>query len=160
PELLPIRYSRMAQSAFGFFRGAAAVMAADLATTPRTGLHVQACGDCHVSNFGGFGSPERRLVFDINDFDETLHAPWEWDVKRLATSIVLVGRQKGDGEHSCEKAVRTAMASYRKRMNHYAKMRALEVWYSKLDADILIARAKTKTARKYWERIEKKAKLQ
>ena len=89
PELLPIRYARMRQSAFGFFRGAAAVMAADLATTPRTGLHVQACGDCHVSNFGGFGSPERRLVFDINDFDETLHAPWEWDVKRLATSIVL-----------------------------------------------------------------------
>jgi len=159
-ELLPIRYARMRQSAFGFFRGAAAVMAADLATTPRTGLHVQACGDCHVSNFGGFGSPERRLVFDINDFDETLHAPWEWDVKRLATSIVLVGRQKGDGEHSCEKAVRAAMASYRKRMNHYAKMRALEVWYSKLDADILIARAKTKTARKYWQQIEKKAKLQ
>ena len=159
-ELLPIRYARMRQSAFGFFRGAAAVMAADLATTPRTGLHVQACGDCHVSNFGGFGSPERRLVFDINDFDETLHAPWEWDVKRLATSIVLVGRQKGDGEHSCEKAVRAAVASYRKRMNHYAKMRALEVWYSKLDADILIARAKTKTARKYWQQIEKKAKLQ
>jgi len=160
PELLPIRYARMRQSAFGFFRGAAAVMAADLASTPRTGLHVQACGDCHVSNFGGFGSPERRLVFDINDFDETLHAPWEWDVKRLATSIVLAGRQKGDGEHSCEKAVRAAVMSYRQGMNHYAKMRALEVWYSKLDADILITEAKTKKARKYWERIEKKAKLQ
>src|ERR1700724_2725029 len=159
PELLPIRYARMQQSAFGCFRGAAAVMAADLATTPRTGLHVQACGDCHVSNFGGFGSPERRLVFDINDFDETLHAPWGWEVKRLATSIVLAGRQKGDGEHSCEKAVRAAVMSYRKGMNHYAKMRALEVWYSELDAKILIRSAKTKKARKYWEQIEQKAEL-
>jgi uncharacterized protein (DUF2252 family) len=159
-ELLPIRYARMRQSAFGFFRGAAAVMAADLATTPRTGLRVQACGDCHVSNFGGFGSPERRLVFDINDFDETLHAPWEWDVKRLATSIVLAGRHKDDGEHGCEKAVSVAVASYREHMNQYAKMRALEVWYSALDAGILISNAKTKKARKYWERIEKKAKLQ
>jgi uncharacterized protein (DUF2252 family) len=160
PELLPIRYARMAQSAFGFFRGAAAVMAADLATTPRTGLHVQACGDCHVSNFGGFGSPERQLVFDINDFDETLHAPWEWDVKRLATSIVLAGRQKGVGEHSCEKTVRVAVASYREQMHQYAKMRALEVWYSKLNAEILITIAKTKRAKKYFEQIEKKAKLQ
>jgi uncharacterized protein (DUF2252 family) len=160
PELLPIRYSRMRQSAFGFFRGAAAVMAADLATTPRTGLRVQACGDCHVSNFGGFGSPERRLVFDINDFDETSQAPWEWDVKRLATSIVLAGRQKGDGQHFCKKAVRAAVASYREHMNQYAKMRALEVWYSALDAEILISSAKTKKAKKYWERIEAKAKLQ
>ncbi|HXM90918.1 MAG TPA: DUF2252 domain-containing protein [Candidatus Dormibacteraeota bacterium] len=160
PELLPIRYARMQQSAFGFFRGAAAVMAADLATTPRTGLHVQACGDCHVSNFGGFGSPERRLIFDINDFDETLHAPWEWDVKRLATSIVLAGWQKGDGEHICKKAARAAVASYREHMHQYAKMRALEVWYSALDAKILISSAKTKKAKKYWEQIEKKAKLQ
>src|ERR1700704_3642095 len=160
PELLPIRYARMQRSAFGFFRGAAAVMAADLATTPRTGLHVQACGDCHVSNFGGFGSPERRLIFDINDFDETLHAPWEWDVKRLATSIVLAGRQKGDGERSCKKAVRAAVASYREHMHQYAKMRALEVWYSSLDAKILIRSAKTKKAKKYWEQIEKKAELQ
>jgi uncharacterized protein (DUF2252 family) len=160
PELLPIRYARMQQSAFGFFRGAAAVMVADLATTPRTGLHVQACGDCHVSNFGGFGSPERRLIFDINDFDETLHAPWEWDVKRLATSIVLAGWQKGDGEHACKKAVRAAVASYREHMHQYAKMRALEVWYSALDAKILISSAKTKKAKKYWEQIEKKAKLQ
>jgi uncharacterized protein (DUF2252 family) len=160
PELLPIRYARMRQSAFGFFRGAAAVMAADLATTPRTGLRVQACGDCHVSNFGGFGSPERRLIFDINDFDETLHAPWEWDVKRLATSVVLAGRQKGDGEHSYKKAVRVAVASYREHMHLYAKMCALEVWYSALDAKILINNAKTRKAREYWERIEKKAKLQ
>src|SRR5580700_9706079 len=112
PELLPIRYGRMRQSPFAFFRGAGAVMAADLAGTPKTGLRVQACGDCHVSNFGGFGSPERRLVFDINDFDETLHAPWEWDVKRLATSIVLKGRQIGARERYCEDAVRAAVESY------------------------------------------------
>ncbi len=94
-ELLPIRYGRMRQSPFAFFRGSAALMAADLAATPSTRLRVQACGDCHVANFGGFGSPERRLVFDINDFDETLPAPWEWDVKRLAASIVLAGRETG-----------------------------------------------------------------
>jgi uncharacterized protein (DUF2252 family) len=159
-ELLPIRYARMAQSPFGFFRGAAALMADDLAGTPKTGLRVQACGDCHVSNFGGFGSPERRLVFDINDFDETSHAPWEWDVKRLATSIVLAGRQNGDSERHCEKAVRVTVESYRQHMGEYAKMRALEVWYSQIEAETLITRAKTKAARKYWERIEAKAKLQ
>ncbi len=150
----------MKQAPFGFFRGAAAVMAADLATTPKTGLRVQACGDCHVSNFGGFGSPERRLVFDINDFDETLHAPWEWDVKRLATSIVLAGRQNGDGDHRCEKAVRVAVESYRQHMGEYAKARALEVWYSQIEAEALVAGAKTKAAKKYWEAIEAKAKLQ
>jgi uncharacterized protein (DUF2252 family) len=89
PELLPIRYGRMWQSPFAFFRGSAAIMAWDLSKTPATGILTQACGDCHVSNFGGFASPERRLLFDINDFDETLHAPWEWDLKRLAVSIVL-----------------------------------------------------------------------
>src|SRR5271163_4293357 len=91
-DLLPIRYGRMRQSPFAFFRGAAAIMAADLATTPVTGLRAQLCGDCHLMNFGGYGSPERRIVFDINDFDETLPAPWEWDVKRLAASVVLAGR--------------------------------------------------------------------
>jgi uncharacterized protein (DUF2252 family) len=160
PELLPIRYHRMRQSPFAFFRGADALMAADLAGTPKTGIRVQACGDCHVSNFGGFGSPERRLVFDINDFDETLHAPWEWDVKRLATSIVLAGRQMGEGEGHCERVVRVAAESYREHMSEYAEMRALEVWYSQLDAEILIEGAKTRAAKKYWERVEKKAKLQ
>src|SRR5579864_3589583 len=116
PQLLPIRYLRMRQSPFAFFRGAGALMAADLAATPKTGIRVQACGDCHVSNFGGFGSPERRLVFDINDFDETLHAPWEWDVKRLATSIVLVGRQIGKKERHWSDAVRVAVESYREHM--------------------------------------------
>jgi uncharacterized protein (DUF2252 family) len=160
PELLPVRYGRMKQSPFAFFRGADAVMAADLAGTPKSGLRVQACGDCHVSNFGGFGSPERQLVFDINDFDETLRAPWEWDVKRLATSIVLAGRQNGDGEHRCEKAVWVAVESYRQHMTEYANMPALEVWYSQIEAGTLIAGAKSKAAKKYWEQIEAKAKLQ
>ena len=135
-------------------------MAADLAATPKTGIRVQACGDCHVSNFGGFGSPERRLVFDINDFDETLHAPWEWDVKRLATSIVLAGRQIGARERHCSDAVGVMVESYREHMREYAKMRALEVWYSELDAKILIEKAKTATAKKYWEQVEDKAKSQ
>ncbi len=159
-ELLPIRYGRMQHSPFGFFRGADAVMAADLQDTPNTGLRVQACGDCHISNFGGFGSPERQLVFDINDFDETLNAPWEWDVKRLATSIVLAGREMGMRESHCSEAVIGAVKSYREHMNEYARMRALEVWYSQLNAAILIQDAKTMGAKQYWERAEVKAKLQ
>jgi uncharacterized protein (DUF2252 family) len=159
-ELLPIRYARMRQSPFGFFRGSAALMAADLATTPTTRLRVQACGDCHVANFGGFGSPERRLVFNINDFDETLPAPWEWDLKRLAASIVLAGREIGLSERRCEEAARAAVQSYREHMREYAQMRALEVWYSRLGAEILIEEAKTAAEKKRWEAIEKKAKLQ
>jgi uncharacterized protein (DUF2252 family) len=159
-ELLPIRYGRMRQSPFAFFRGAGALMAMDLAATPKTGIRVQACGDCHVRNFGGFGSPERRLVFDINDFDETLNAPWEWDVKRLATSIVLKSRQIGTRERSCKDAVRTAVESYREHMRGYARMRALDVWYSQLDAEIFIEEAKTDSAKKHWERVEDKAKSQ
>jgi uncharacterized protein (DUF2252 family) len=159
-ELLPIRYARMRQSPFAFFRGAAALMAADLATTPSTRLRVQACGDCHVANFGGFGSPERLLVFDINDFDETLPAPWEWDVKRLGASIVLAGRELGFGERHCADAVRTAVRSYREHMREYAGMRALDVWYSHLDAEIFIADAKTGAARKRWRQVEKNAAMQ
>lgn len=159
-ELLPIRYARMQHSPFAFFRGAGALMAADLARTPKTGIGVQACGDCHVSNFGGFGSPERQLVFDINDFDETLHAPWEWDVKRLATSIVLAGRQMAARERHCLEAVLVAVGSYREHMGKYATMRALEVWYSQLNAEILIEEAETTTAKKYWERAEDKARSQ
>jgi uncharacterized protein (DUF2252 family) len=158
--LLPIRYGRMKQSPFGFFRGAAALMAADLATTPSTKLRVQACGDCHIANFGGFGSPERRLVFDINDFDETLPAPWEWDVKRLAASIVLAGREMGVGDRHCTGAARDAVRCYRERMREYAEMRALEVWYSHLDAEIFIDEAQSAAARKRWSRIEKSARLQ
>ena len=160
PELLPIRYGRMRQSPFAFFRGAAAVMAADLSMTPVTGIRVQACGDCHVANFGGFGSPERRLVFDINDFDETLPAPWEWDVKRLATSIVLASREMGAREGRCASAARAAVESYRRHMRDYARMRALDVWYSHLDAEIFIEDAKTPAAKKRWRQLENKAELQ
>jgi uncharacterized protein (DUF2252 family) len=159
-ELLPIRYGRMRQSPFAFLRGSAALMASDLATTPSTRLRVQACGDCHVANFGGFGSPERRLVFDINDFDETLPAPWEWDVKRLAASIVLAGREIGFGERHCTDTARTAVLSYREHMREYARMRALDVWYSHLDAEIFIAEAKTGAARDRWEQVEKNAAMQ
>src|SRR5271170_8327927 len=111
PELLPIRYGRMQQSPFAFFRGSAAVMAWDLSKTPATGLRIQACGDCHAANFGGFASPERRLLFDINDFDETLRAPWEWDVKRLAASVVLASRELGIGGGRCRDAVLTMAKS-------------------------------------------------
>jgi uncharacterized protein (DUF2252 family) len=155
--LLPIRYERMRQSPFAFFRGAAALMAADLAATPLSGIRVQACGDCHVGNFGGFGTPERRLVFDIDDFDETLPAPWEWDVKRLAASIVLAMRQASFGERHCSEAVRTSVESYRKHMHEYAEMKALEVWYSHLSAELFIQKAETPEARKRWKKLEAKA---
>lgn len=157
-ELLPIRYARMRSSAFSFFRGAAALMACDLAATPATGLRVQACGDCHVANFGGFGSPERQLLFDINDFDETLPAPWEWDVKRLAASIVLASRELGLKERRCADAARSVVRCYREHMREYAEMRALEVWYSHLDAEILADKAKTSASQKRWQRIERSAK--
>jgi len=147
----------MYQSPFSFFRGAAALMAADLATTPATGIRVQACGDCHAANFGGFGSPERRLVFDINDFDETLPAPWEWDVKRLAASVVLASREIGCSEGHASDAARAATETYRTRMREYADMRALDVWYSHLDAKLLVDQARTPAAKKRWRNVEKKA---
>jgi uncharacterized protein (DUF2252 family) len=159
-ELLPIRYGRMIQSPFAFFRGAAALMAADLADTPKTGFRVQACGDAHLLNFGGYGSPERRLVFDINDFDETLPAPWEWDVKRLAASVVLAGRQIGARDRVCSDAALAAVASYRTHMRAYAQMTALNSWYSHLDAEIFIKEAKTVEDKKYWRQVEKSAKQQ
>lgn len=149
----------MRQSPFAFFRGAAALMAADLAFTPATGMRVQACGDCHVANFGGFGTPERHLIFDINDFDETLPAPWEWDVKRLAASIVLAMRQTGVGERHCSDAARTSVKSYRKHMREYAEGTALDVWYSHLGAGLFVQNAKTPEAKRRWQRSETKAML-
>ena len=157
-EFLPIRYGRMKQSPFGYYRGAAAVMACDLAQTPATGIRVQACGDCHAANFGGFASPERRLIFDINDFDETLPAPWEWDVKRLAASIVLGLREIGLGEGRCKDAVYNMTQSYREQMQRNARMRALEVWYSRVDADEFIREAKTSAAKQRWEKVEAEAR--
>jgi uncharacterized protein (DUF2252 family) len=160
PELLPIRYGRMSQSPFAFFRGAAALMAFDLSKTPATGLRVQACGDCHIANFGGFGSPERKLVFDINDFDETSPAPWEWDVKRLATSVILAARQIKLRERRCRDAARQAVQSYREHMRKYARMRAIDAWYSHIYANILVREAKNAAEKKRWQEIEKKAKRQ
>jgi len=151
--LLPIRYARMSQSPFAFLRGAAALMAADLASMPTTAIRVQASGDCHVANFGGFATPERQLVFDINDFDETLPAPWEWDVRRLAASILVATRCFGLREHDCRDSVCAAVATYRKRMHAYAAMRALDVWYSHLDLEILADDAATAAARKRWRRV-------
>ncbi len=138
PELVPIRYGRMAVSPFTFYRGAALPMAADLATTPASGLEVQLCGDAHLSNFGLFASPERDLLFDINDFDETLAGPFEWDIKRLAASIVLAGRSQAFPAHDNRRAVHLAVHSYRQRMSEYARLRAIEVYYSRVDvADVL-----------------------
>ncbi|MFC8175455.1 DUF2252 domain-containing protein [Streptomyces sp. NPDC057242] len=133
PELVPIRYGRMSESPFRFYRGAAAVMASDLAETPRTGFRTQLCGDAHMLNFRLLASPERRLVFDINDFDETLPGPWEWDVKRLAASLVIAGRTNGFGTEERAGIVRAAVRSYRETMRAFAGSGNLAVWYAGFD---------------------------
>jgi uncharacterized protein (DUF2252 family) len=138
PELVPIRYGRMSASPFAFFRGAAAVMAADLATTPVSGLRVQACGDAHLSNFGVFAAPDRRLVFDLNDFDESLPGPWEWDLKRLGASFAIAGRENGFERRQREAAVLTATRGYREAMRGFAAQTNLEVWYARLDVEAAI----------------------
>ena len=135
PDLIPIRHGRMVSSPFAFFRGAAAVMAADLANTPDTGIPVQACGDAHLVNFGIFATPERHLVFDVNDFDETLPGPWEWDVKRLAASIAVASRENGCNRDDGDAAVISAVGAYRQRMYELATMRTLDLWYSRVDVD-------------------------
>jgi uncharacterized protein (DUF2252 family) len=140
PELVPIRYGRMVASAFAFFRGAAYVMASDLASTARSGFQAQICGDAHLSNFGGFASPERDLVFDVNDFDETLPGPWEWDLKRLAASIAIAGRDRGFAEQQRHETVRAAVHEYRDAMRRFAGMRNLDIWYARLDRAALVAR--------------------
>jgi uncharacterized protein (DUF2252 family) len=139
PELVPIRWGRMMVSPFTFYRGAALPMAADLATTPVSGLAVQACGDAHLSNFGIFGSPERELVFDVNDFDETLPGPWEWDVKRLAASLEVAARGNGFGGKDRREIVTAAVARYRQAMRAFAKVTNLGVWYAHADLDQLRA---------------------
>jgi uncharacterized protein (DUF2252 family) len=138
-DLLPIRYGRMAVSPFTFFRGAAAVMAADLAVTPTTGLRVQACGDAHLSNFGVFAAPDRRLVFDLNDFDETLPGPWEWDLKRLAASFEVAVRENGFKRKQRDSVLLAVARSYREAMRGFASLRNLEVWYARLDEDAVRA---------------------
>ena len=139
-ELVPIRYGRMLVSPFTFYRGAAAVMAADLAASPNSGLRVQLCGDAHLSNFGGFASPDRELVFDINDFDETLPGPWEWDVKRLVASFAVGGRDRGFNDAERREVVLRTVCEYREAMRQFAEMRNLDVWYARLDGAAIRSR--------------------
>ena len=165
-ELVPIRYGRMLASPFAFFRGAAAIMAMDLAKTPESGLRVQACGDAHLSNFGVFAAPDRREVLDVNDFDETLPGPWEWDVKRLAASFAIAGRDRDFTPKETRAAVLRTVRSYRKAMREFAAMRNLDVWYARLDVDTLLAdlakvadRKQMKAARKGAAKAGKKNSL-
>src|ERR1700748_2970724 len=134
-DLVTIRYGRMAASPFAYFRGAAAPMAWDLAHTPTTDIRVQACGDAHLLNFGMYAAPDRRLVFDVNDFDETLPAPFEWDVKRLAASFAVAARDHGYKDRDAHTAARLTVRSYRTKMARYAAMRFFDVWYSRIDID-------------------------
>jgi uncharacterized protein (DUF2252 family) len=140
PELVPIRYGRMLLSPFSYFRGAALPMASDLATTPTSGIEVQLCGDAHLSNFGIFGSPERHLIFDLNDFDETAPGPWEWDVKRLAASIEIAGREHEYSPKRRTQIVRRAVRSYRETMRELAAIPMMSVWYAHLDVEAILPR--------------------
>ena len=155
PELVPIRYGRMLVSPFTFYRGAAKIMAADLAGTPRSGLTVQCCGDAHLSNFGVFASPERRLVFDINDFDETLPGPWEWDVKRLAVSMLVAARYNGYSVAEQDRIVLGTVAEYRNAMREFAGMPNLAVWYSRMEVEPLIERYRTQFKPRMVKRTER-----
>jgi len=158
PELVPIRYGRMVRSPFAFLRGSAGLMAYDLAQTPSTGLRVQACGDCHLLNFGLFATPERNLIFDINDFDETLPAPWEWDVKRLATSFAVAARDQRFSDAEAQAIAAECARAYREHLREYSKMNPLEVWYDRLDADTLLEMAPDEKIRKRREQIVEKAR--
>ena len=155
PELVPIRYGRMLVSPFTFYRGAAYLMASDLSNIPSTRQVVQLCGDAHLSNFGVFASPERRLVFDINDFDETLPGPWEWDVKRLAASLSVAGRENGYPEAERKTIVRGAVGAYRETLRELAGKTNLEVWYSHLDVDDLMATMRQLAPKAMLKRTEK-----
>ena len=155
PDLVPIRDARMRASPFTFLRGAPAVMAHDLASTPVTGITVQACGDAHLLNFGLFATPERNLSFGLNDFDETLPGPWEWDVKRLATSFVVAARTAGLSAALGRGAALAAVGTYREQVARYAGMRALEVWYSRVDAAEIVAMAQGRRRRAVAERLDR-----
>ncbi|HEY7620682.1 MAG TPA: DUF2252 domain-containing protein [Solirubrobacteraceae bacterium] len=155
PELLPIRHGRMLVSPFTFYRGAALIMAQDLAATPRSGLHVQCCGDAHLSNFGAFASPERRLVFDINDFDETLPGPWEWDVKRLAASMLIAALDNGFPAKAQERVVLDAVGEYRAAMRQFAAMPNLDVWYAHLEIESTLQKFSGELKTKQIQAVEK-----
>ena len=155
PELVPIRYGRMLVSPFTFFRGAAYPMAADLAGAPRTGLEVQLCGDAHLSNFGAFAAPDRRLVFSINDFDETLPGPFEWDVKRLVASFAVAGRDRGFDAKQRQSINRAVTRSYREAIRGFAAMSNLDLWYSRIDVDEIAALAAQQGTGKQLKRFER-----
>ena len=156
PELVPIRYGRMLLSPLAFFRGAAAIMAADLAPTPRTGLAVQLSGDAHLSNFGVFAASDRRLVFSLNDFDETLPGPFEWDVKRLVASFEVAGRERGLDRRSSGRAANlTAVRSYRLALQGYAQSRTLDVWYARLEVDAIVQQWTTEVRAKRLDRVKR-----
>ena len=148
PQLIPVRYGRMMQTPFTWYRGAALNMAADLAGTPVSGLRVQACGDAHLLNFGAYATPERRVIFDVNDLDETLPAPWEWDLKRLTTSFILASRNNRFSEDTARDIALTCVRSYRERMAEFSEMRTLDVWYAAIDAEELIPTIQDEEARK------------
>jgi uncharacterized protein (DUF2252 family) len=159
-ELMPIRYGRMMASPFAFLRGSAIVMAQDLAGTPNSGIQAQLCGDAHLLNFGAYASPERSLLFDLNDFDETMAGPWEWDVKRLAASFVVAGRDNGFDAADCHAAAQASVASYRQRMAEFSQMGELELWYSRIgEAEVkgllTEARAGKKTTKKLSKNVQK-----
>ncbi|MFF4499990.1 DUF2252 domain-containing protein [Streptomyces sp. NPDC001401] len=158
PELVPIRYGRMLESPFRFYRGAAAIMAADLGRAPHTGITVQLCGDAHLLNYGLFASPERHLVFDINDFDETLPGPFEWDIKRLAASLAVAGRANGFDDGQRAAVVKEAVKAYRERMRVFSDMRTLDIWYAQDDADQLNAVLPDKSVRRRTSRAMAKAR--
>jgi uncharacterized protein (DUF2252 family) len=156
PELLPLRHGRMVKSPFTFYRGSALAMAADLAATPASGVRVQCCGDAHLSNFGGFATPERRIIFSINDLDETLPAPWEWDVKRLAASFVAACRDGGFKDSVAKAVVETCVRRYRENMATLGAMRTLELWYQAMEPEHLLAGVKDEKFRlRALKRIEK-----
>jgi len=157
-HLLPLRYGRMSHTPFTYMRGAAAMMAADVATGPVTNILVQACGDCHLGNFGAFASPERRVLFDLNDFDETLPASWEFDLKRLVVSFVLLARQQGCTEATAQDVTATALAAYRKHLHTYVMQSPLDNWYASIDTEILIRTAPDEATRKRRIDFEKKAR--
>jgi uncharacterized protein (DUF2252 family) len=155
PELLPLRHGRMVRSAFTFYRGAALTMASDLASTPTTGVRVQCCGDAHLCNFGGFATPERRIIFAINDLDETLPGPWEWDIKRLAASFVVACRDRGLSDAAAKDVVMTCVRTYRESMAEFSELKTLELWYRALAADELIAGLPADLRKRAMKRIRK-----
>ncbi|MDR3617037.1 MAG: DUF2252 domain-containing protein [Candidatus Obscuribacterales bacterium] len=157
PELIPIRYGRMAQSSFAFYRGSAALMAFDLSNTATTSLRAQLCGDCHVMNFGIFATPERRIILDINDFDETLQGPFEWDLKRLTTSFVLAARHKQMGDSFARRAAYCVAQAYRNSMKEFTRMRVLDVWYAKFDLETFVRTTRDALWKKRVQGMLKKA---